>query len=279
MPQTNKTNLDELKLKIQNKFASAEGTFALAFEEINNPSNSLFINEDEVFHAASTMKTPVMIEVFKQAEAGKFKLSDNIKVINEFRSIVDSSVFQLDFSDNQEDIFIHIGKELPILELIHKMITISSNLATNILIELVGAKNVTNTMRQLGAEKINVLRGVEDTKAFELGMNNTTTAKDLNIIYKAIAEGSIISKSACDSMISILLDQKLNNLFPKNLPNDVRIAHKTGSISGVLHDSGIIFMPDGRKYTLVILSKNLKDSKQGAEVIADVSRIVYDFMA
>ena len=159
------------------------------------------------------------------------------------------------------------------------MIVSSSNLATNMIIELVGAKNVNQTMRNLGAKDIAVLRGVEDIKAYEKGMNNTTTAYDQMLIYSQLAEGKIAGAESTQSMINILLEQEHNEIIPARLPKEVKVAHKTGYITGIQHDAGIVFLPDGRKYVLVLLSKDLQDEKAGVEVLARVSEIIYNAVA
>ena len=158
------------------------------------------------------------------------------------------------------------------------MITVSSNLATNILIDLVGAKNVTASMRSLEANDIQVLRGVEDIKAFESGMNNTTTAYDLMIIFEAIGEGKAVDERASNEMVKILADQKFREKIPALLPPGTKVAHKTGNITGVEHDSGIIFLPDDRTFVLVLMSKNLKDAAAAKKSMARVSKKIYDFL-
>lgn len=267
---------EKLKNDIQAKLNTVEGEFAVAFKDLQT-GQTLFINEKDNFHAASTMKTPVMIEVFKQARAGKFKLSDSIIVKNEFKSIVDGSPFGLDISDDSaDDMYKKIGQKMTIYDLTYQMIIVSSNLATNILIDLVGAKNANATMRTLGANDIQVLRGVEDNKAFKLGMNNTVTAYDLMLIFEKLAQKTVVSQTDSEGMIKILLDQKFREKLPAKLPKEVKVAHKTGSITGVQNDSGIVYLPDGRKYVLVLLSRKLKDEKKGVEALADVSRMIYD---
>ena len=267
---------EQLKNAIQAKLGTVEGEFAVAFKDLQT-GQALFINEKDNFHAASTMKTPVMIEVFKQARAGKFKLSDSIVVKNEFKSIVDGSPFSLDISDDSADgMYKKIGQKMTIYDLTYQMIIVSSNLATNILIDLVDAKKANATMRILGANDIQVLRGVEDNKAFKLGMNNTVTAYDLMTIFEKLAQKTVVSKEASEGMIKILLDQKFREKIPAKLPETVKVAHKTGSITGVQNDSGIVYLPDGRKYVLVLLSRKLKDEKKGVEALADVSRMIYD---
>lgn len=270
----------ELKKNILSEFNKTEGNFAMVFLELRHKGDHIFINDKANFHAASTMKTPVMVEVFNQAQEGKFNLDDTIIVKNEFKSIVDSSLYSLNLSDDAgENLYHFIGQPKSIRELVYEMITVSSNLATNLLIDLVGAKNVMKTMKSMGAYNIQILRGVEDLKAYDRGLNNTTDAYDLALIFKKIAEDEIVSKNACDEMIKILSEQKLNTKIPAKLPLDVKVAHKTGSITGVEHDSGIVYLPNGKKYVLVILSKNLKDSQKGIETIANVSRMIYNYMA
>lgn len=252
----------------------------MAFVDLSNPTSQLMINENEEFHAASTMKTPVMIELYKQAAERVFGMQDSILVKNEFKSIVDGSSYTMDIGeDSQEGLYNQIGDSSTIYNLMYEMITVSSNLATNLLIELVDAKKVTASMRELGADNIQVLRGVEDIKAYDQGLSNSTTSKDLMMILRAIAEGSAVSaKADNESMIEILKGQKWNDMIPRLLPSDVEIAHKTGSITGVHHDSAIVYLPDGKKYVLVLLSKNLNDFDEGTTQLAQVSKMVYDFI-
>ena len=267
-----------LRKNITDEFSSQNGTFAVAFYDLNS-NKSLFINEDTIFHAASTMKTPVMIEVFKQAAEGKFSLDDSLIIKNEFKSIVDGSPYSLDsLNDSESEIYRHVGEKRSIYDLMYQMIINSSNLSTNIIVDLVGAKNIMKTMKELGANHIQVLRGVEDQKAYDAGMNNTTTAKDLMILFRAIANGKTVNKSACKEMIKILEDQKHNKVIPALLPSDVKVAHKTGNITGVQHDSGIVFLPGGKKYVLVLLSKNLENTEAAIASMARVSKMIYDYV-
>ena len=265
-----------LKARIQREFSSVKGEFALAFKDLQS-GEELLINEKASFHAASTMKTPVMIEVYKQAAAGKFALTDPVTVHQNFKSIADGSEYILDqTSDSDQELYKLMGREASIYDLMYRMIIRSSNLATNMIIELVGAKKVNRTMRRIGAKDIQVLRGVEDIKAYEKGMNNTTTALDQMLMYSALAKGKLANPEDTKAMISILLDQEFNEIIPAHLPKDVKVAHKTGSITGVQHDAGLVYLPDGRKYVLVLLSKGLEDGKTGVEVMARVSEIIFN---
>ena len=270
-----KIDYNTLEKKIISKFNNETGNFALAFKNLDD-GKEILINENEIFHAASTMKTPVMIEFYKQLHQGKLSLEDTLQIKNEFKSIVDGTIYKLsEFDDSDKNTYNKLGQYYSINNLIYEMITISSNFATNILIEYIGANNVTKSMKEIGALNINVLRGVEDIKAFELGLNNTTSAKDLLIIYEKLAKGKIINNESSAIMIEILKDQKYDDIIPKYLPKDIEIANKTGMITGVHHDSGIVFLKDGKKYVIVLLSKNMLDMESGTEMMAKISELIY----
>ena len=272
------TDVQQLKEQIKS-FIAKQGTISVAFRDLLR-GEEIMINESETFHAASTMKTPVLIEVFKQAKEGKLSLSDSIRIRNEFQSIVDGSMYSLNPADDSEQkMYGLVGKKKALKDLINDMIIYSSNLATNTVIELVGAKNVMNTMRELGANHIQVLRGVEDGKAFEKGLNNTTTAFDLLVIFEAMAKGKAVSPGASQQMIDILLHQQFNKMIPARLPTTVKVAHKTGNITGVLHDSGIVFLPNGHSYVLVLLSKNIDNEETASNLLAGISEMIYKFVS
>lgn len=252
------------------------GSFAVAFEVLAT-GEQFFINAHQSFHAASTIKTAFLIEAFRQAEEHKFSLTDSIFIHNDFKSIVDGSIYHLDSTDDSEtDLYRRVGEKETIYNLLFRMITQSSNFSTNLIVDLIGAKNANQTMRSIGAKDIQALRGVEDNKAFELGMNNSVTAYDLMIIFDHIARGAGMNKSACDSMIDILSHQQLREKIPAKLPADVKVANKTGSIDKVSHDSGIVFLPDGRRYVVVLLSSGVEDEKSVNATLANVSLIIYN---
>ena len=272
-------SIETLKVDIETQISNIEGDVAVAFLDLDNSDNSLFINVDKQFHAASTMKVPVMIELYKQQSEGKLNLNDSILLKNEFKSIVDGSIYKMDIGEDSDDvIYSKIGTMQKMYDLMYSMIILSSNLATNVLIEVVDAKKTTATMRTLGADKIEVLRGVEDIKAYRKGLSNSTTANDLSQIMKAIATNKAGTKADCEAMLTILKDQKWNDMIPKYFPNGVEVAHKTGSITGVHHDAAIVYHPNGKKYVLVLLSKNLKDFDKGTDQLAKISKSIYDFM-
>jgi beta-lactamase class A len=211
-------------------------------------------------------------------ENGKIELHDKVLIKNRFKSIVDGSDYQLNSSDDSDDfMYENIGKSISIEELIYRMMTVSSNLATNMLIEICQPQEITDFLRINNINGVQILRGVEDTKAFRAGLNNETTALGMLSMFEYIDKlPSGISKS---KLMNILFNQKFNDIIPAKIPKDVKVAHKTGSIVGVQHDTGIVYLPDGKKYAMILLSKQLKDEKKGIEVLSNISKMVYDYVA
>ena len=224
------------------------------------------------------MKTPVLVELYKQAAQGKFKLSDSLSLKNEFKSIVDGSPYSLSESDDSDSIWYRrLGQKVSIADLARAMIVRSSNLATNILIELVGAEKTTQGMRELGLADIMVRRGVEDSKAYAAGLNNTTTAYDLMLLMERIGKGEAGRPEDCKAMLDILSDQEFNNVIPTRLPADVQVAHKTGWITAHHHDSALLISPEGRYFSFTILSKGWTNEKLANEVMGKVVEMAYSF--
>jgi beta-lactamase class A len=250
-------------------------TIAVAYYDVDR-GTSLLRNERTDFHAASTMKVPVMLGVFEAVSRGAMRLDQPVRVKNDFTSILDGSHYALEArEDSDPTLYDLAGTDSTVEELVRRMIVRSSNLSTNLVIELIGAPNVMRLMQQIGANDIQVLRGVEDDKAYHAGMNNTTTAYDLMLIFRALAEKRVISPSASDTMLRILLAQEHNDGLPAGLPPATRIAHKTGSITEISHDAGLVLEPDGDRYVLVVLTRGFKMGEEADHVIADVARAVH----
>jgi beta-lactamase class A len=253
---------------------------AVAFRTLDAPGGSpprleLLIQPDLEFHAASTMKVPVMIELFRQARAGLVSLDEPLIVQNEFASIVDGSLFALSVGDDSDaDVYARIGQPMALVELCEPMITVSSNFATNLLIQRLDAALARATARDLGADGMIVRRGVEDSKAFALGLNNSTTARALMILMERIARGEAVDAQASRQMLEILGRQRFNDAIPAGLPPGTPVAHKTGSITKIHHDAAIVLAP--RPFVLVVLVRGLEDQKQSAALIASIARALYD---
>jgi beta-lactamase class A len=235
---------------------------------------AVMIEPDKAFHAASTMKVPVMIELFRQAEAGRLRLDDPLPVVNDFHSIVDRSVYHLSVGDDSDaEVYQAVGKTMTLRALCEAMITVSSNLAANLLIERLGVENIRSTVARLGAKGMNVRRGVEDQKAFDQGVNNTTTARGLAVLMQKLAKGKAVNERADAEMVAILKRQKFNDAIPAGVPEGTPVAHKTGTITKIHHDAAIVYGP--RPYVLVILVRGLQDEKESGALMAALSREVW----
>ena len=236
--------------------------------------HKLGINEHVSMHAASTMKVPVMLELFRQADEGRFSVDDSITVINEFSSIADGTRYTL-ATDRDRLLIERLGQPLSLRRLARGMTVVSSNLATNILIEHVGAANVQRTMARIGAQDMVVLRGVSDTPAFQAGMNNTTTAAALARSMEAIARCEITSRESCDGMMEILEAQEYVEGIPSGVPPGARVASKTGSVSGINHDAAIVMPPGREPYVLVVMTRGASSPDAAVAAMVDISRRVW----
>lgn len=250
-------------------------TVAVAFTDLETGA-TLERDAGVVMHAASTMKVPVMLALFEAIDRGELHLDQPVPVRNEFKSIVDGSAFTLlREEDGDPSLYDVIGASRPLEELMRRMIVRSSNLGTNLLIELVGAPRVMDLMRRLGANDIRVLRGVEDEKAFEAGLNNVATARDLLIVMKAIAERKAITPAASAAMVDILRAQEFREKIPAGVPPGTVVANKTGSITRISHDAAIVYPPGRRPYVLVVLTRGYEKGEGASGVIASISAAVW----
>jgi beta-lactamase class A len=264
----------DLKTRVQKLIASSGAEVAVVMRTLDG-KNELLIDPDLTFHAASTMKVPVMIELFRQAGAGTLKLDEPLAVKNEFHSIVDGSVYQLSVGDDSDaEVYKAVGKTMTLRELCEAMITVSSNFAANLLIERVGAGNVRKTVTRLGADGMVVLRGVEDQKAFDRGLNNATTARALAVLMQKLAQGKAVSARADADMVAILKRQKFRDAIPSGVPDGISVAHKTGNITRIHHDAAIVYGP--RPYVLVVLVRGIQDQKVSGPLMASISREIWD---
>jgi beta-lactamase class A len=270
-------NRGPLRERLAARVAQAPATgVGLYYRSLTRPDR-LLLDANVRFHAASTMKLPVMIQVFRDADAGLLRLDDSLTVRVVFPSLVDGSPFEVDKADDSDStLYGRVGRPASVRDLLELMITRSSNLATNILIERIGAARAQTSARALGAWSIQVLRGVEDGKAYRAGLNNTTTARDLGVLLAAIAQNRAASPASCREMLRILEAQEFNEGIPVGLPPGTRVAHKTGWIGEVVyHDAAIVYPPNGGSYVLVVLTGGIKQDSVAHNLVADVSRMVY----
>ena len=264
--------MDAARPEIERIIRTSGADVAVAVRTLDG-KDQLLIQPDAVFHAASTMKVPVMIELFAQAREGRLRLDDALPVRNRFASIVDGSPYELDPADDSDpEVYRAVGGSLTLRQLCEAMITVSSNLAANLLIEKLGVQDIRRRVHRLGADGMQVLRGVEDGKAFRAGLVNTTTARGLMVLLDKIGRGKAVGREASREMVEILKRQRFNEAIPAGLPPGTPVAHKTGTITKVHHDAGIVYGP--RPYVLVVLVRGIEKEKDSAALIAEITRAV-----
>ena len=270
-----------LAARISARIAAAPATGVGVYYRDLTTRDSVLVGARRRFHAASTMKVPVMIQLFRDRDAHRLSLDDSIPVTNTFKSIIDNSAYQLDKSDDSDStLYLRVGGKASIRELVELMETVSSNLATNILITRIGARRANATAHRLGADSILVLRGVEDGKAYRAGRNNTTTARDLGVLMAAIAQNRAASPAACREMLEILGRQHFTEGIPAGLPSRVRVFHKTGWVGKVVyHDAAVVELPGGRRYVLVVLTGGIEKDEDAYKLVSDISQMIYEEIA
>lgn len=276
LPQTpaSSSRTDATRREIERLIALSGAEVSVVYRPLNaSAGGEILIGPDVVYHAASTMKVPVMIELFRQVDAKTVSLDDTIVVSNVFHSIVDGSEFTLPTSEAGDGAAHRaLGTPMTLRALCEEMITISSNLATNVLMEKLGVERIRATVTRLKAPGMKVLRGVEDQKAFDKGMSNETTARALLTLLTAIGNGTAASPKSCEEMIAILKRQKFNDGIPAGLPAGTAVAHKTGTITRIHHDAAIVYAK--QPYVLVVMTRGMADEQKSDLLIAEVARLI-----
>jgi len=238
--------------------------------------NLVAIAPNAIFHAASTMKLPVLVELYRRVEVGSLTLDDTLTVTTAFRSLAGGSVFTLEVADDSErGLYGRLGERVTVRELARLMVTVSSNVATNMLVETLGAGAIRATMAEVGALSLCVLRGVEDGPAHDAGLDSTVTAGGLADLLDGLARGHVVSPTASREMVAILADQAFNQGIPAGLPPGTRVAHKTGSITHLFHDAGIVLDGMAAPLVIVVLTEGLDEEVEAPALVAAVTREVY----
>ena len=267
---------EELAARIAERLSATGAEYGFAYRDLETGAEIL-LGPDTEFHAASMMKVPVMVRLYRMADAGTLDLDAPLPVRNEFTSIYDGSTYPLTWDDDSDStLYALTGTAVPTRELIDLMITRSSNLATNILIELADPDSIAAMLEGFGAQGMKVVRGVEDTPAYRHGLNNTTSARGLLELYTALGRGTAASPASTRAMLDVLLGQEFNDAIPAGLPAGVPVAHKTGWITEIDHDGGIVFPSVGSPYVLVILTRGVEDEAVTRRAAADVSRMIWE---
>ena len=264
----------EVQARVADIAASAGGVFGVAARSLHT-GEEILINPDEPFNAASVIKVAIMVEVFRQAEEGLLDLETRVRLADTDK-VGGSGILQV----------LSSGIELPVIDLVRLMIVVSDNTASNLLIDIVGADRVNETMRDLGFPGI-VLRRKFMTVPVAKPVPNSITPRDMTGLLEKIARCQVVSAWACGEMVRIMKQQQYNDLIPALLPVPrdedellagemprVEVAHKTGSVSRVRHDAGIVYVP-GCDYVVTILTKELPRPRDGENAIRRISLEIY----
>ena len=268
-----------LEAEVRRIIRAAAGDTAevsVAFLDLQT-GDSLLVDAHVRMHAASTMKVPVMMELFRRADAGELSFDAPVRVENAFVSIADGSSYALSPDDDSDtELYRRVGQSVPMDELVRRMITRSSNLATNLLIARARPERIAELMERIGARDMHVLRGVEDNAAFRAGMNNTTTAYALMRVMRAVHDTAAVGAR---EMQEILSRQEFREMIPAGVPQGTRVANKTGSITRVAHDAALVYPPGRAPYVLVVLTRGFADHDVAAATGRDISRAVWQHAA
>lgn len=254
-----------LEEKIKNYIKTQEGNVAVAVKDLKS-NMKIRINGDMKFPSASTIKVFIMSELFNKINEGAYKLDDKIEITEEMKTDGDGILKEL-----------NCGHKFTIKEICTLMIILSDNMATNILINMLGMDNINYTIKNLGMKKTKLQRKMMDSQAAKEGRDNFTTADDLSHVLELMYNGKDVNKTYSDMMLDILKKQQVRGRLDLYLPEETIIAHKTGDLDNLEHDGGIVYLPD-REYIICILTNKVKSNKEGREIIGSISKMVYDEM-
>jgi beta-lactamase class A len=241
-------------------------------------------NGDRWFHPASVIKVAVLIAMFEAIDQGRFALNARLLIRNRFLSAADGQPFRVDPArDADDDVYAALGRTMRLRELAERMIVRSSNLATNLLIDLLGVDTIQASLARLGVTGVDVCRCVEDDRAFDAGLSNRMTPNGAVAMMRAIIGSPLISPEASTRMVNILLGQSFGGTIAPGLPDPIRVvarvAHKTGDISTASHDAGVVFLPGRPPYLVAIFVESDNDSRARTDTGIAASAAVYECIA
>jgi beta-lactamase class A len=251
--------------KIRKFISGQKGNIAVVIKDLAN-NDTIKINEDLVFPSASTIKLSIMSELFNKVNEGVYRLNDVIEISEEMKTGGDGILKEL-----------NPGHKFTLEEICTLMIIVSDNMATNILIDLLGMDNINTAIRNLGLSNTKLQRKMMDSQAAKEGKENLITAEDFAHILELIYKGQNINSKFSRLMLNILKRQQVRGRLDLYLPEEVVIAHKTGDLDCLEHDGGIVYLPD-REYIICVLTNQTESNKEGREIIGKISKLVYEDM-
>src|SRR5918993_3945071 len=266
--------------ELQGRYAELEGlsgarALAVAISDFETGQDFSY-HGDRWFHAASTIKLAVLVGVYGAIHRGDLLHQSRVHVRNRFLSAYDGSPYRVRVDrDANAEVHREIGRTLRVAELAEHMITSSSNLATNLLLDLVGLDVLQTTLDGFGIDGVDLRRGVEDELAFENGINNRVTAHGLVGLLRLMGEERAFSPVLSRQLLDVLHGQHFKSGIPAGLPREARVAHKTGEISTIAHDAGLVYLPDRKPYALAVLTEWDPSTTGRSATIAAASYIGY----
>jgi len=247
--------------KIYELIKELPGHIGLYYKDLTS-GKELFYNEDMQFIAASVIKLPIMMDVYKKVASGKLSFTDTLEM-KDYKKVGGCGAI----CSIEEDI------ALSIKSLVRLMITISDNTATNILIRHAGVDKLKQSFEEMGLEKTIVGRELFDMEALERGVQNYFTPKEIGSLLESLYNGTFINKDVSDEMIDILKAQQICHKIPDALPAGVQVANKTGESSGVTHDAGIVY---GERPFIFVFASMETDTSLANYALRRVARLCYD---
>jgi len=252
-----------LENKIKEFIRTQKGNVAVVVKNLRT-NEEIKINENLVFPSASTIKLAIMSELLSKVNEGRFNLHDTIELTEDMKTGGDGILKELNY-----------GHKFTLEEIMTLMIIISDNMATNILINLLGMNSINETIQKLGLKSTKLQRKMMDSQASKEGRENLVSAYDLVHILELIYKGRNINEKYSELMISILKRQQVRGRLDLYLPEEVVIAHKTGDLNNLEHDSGIVYLSN-MEYIICVLTNETETNKDGREIIGKISKIVYE---
>jgi len=266
--------------ELRSRFAELEETskaraIAIALDDLETGAQFHY-HADRWFHAASTIKIAILLGVYGAIHRGELLPQSRVHVRNRFLSAYDGSPYRVAVDrDANSEVHREIGRTLRVSELAEHMIASSSNLATNLLLDLVGLDVLQRTLDDFGIEGIDLRRGVEDELAFQNGISNRVTANGLVSLLRLIGEGRAFNAELSNDMLEALHAQQFRSGIPAGLPPEAKVAHKTGDISTIAHDAGLVYLPDRKPYALAVLTEWEPSTQGRSATIAAASYLAY----
>lgn len=263
----NRTQLrGKLKAEIEKIASGFDGVMGVAIRDLTT-GEEILLNSHLTFPTGSSIKIPVLIELHKQAAAGKYKLTDQ-RWLERADKVGGSGVIN-NFGDHTSQLSLN---DLAVL-----MIVLSDNTATNMLIDQTGMTNVNATLDQLGLKAIRLRRKMIDLSASARGDENIATPYAAMDLMTKLSRGEVINRNLSDDVLKFLKLRK-SSPIPRLIPANIEIANKPGSFEGAACDWAVVYIPN-RPFAISVMTNYNGETANADEAIAKVARLAYDHFA